>query len=203
MHRTIRTLSAILLFATAVGAAAGESVSLRQLVGDAEYTAMGLDKLSAEEQARLARWLQLRTVGRPVPIAQPTVAFGVGTATVTATLGAAAPPAAPAAAVALPPASGPTPPARVEIGTVAAFGLRQDEVDGEVTEIRARVVGEFTGWTGKTRFKLDNGQVWQQGMSGTYTFKATDPEVIIEKTFLGYRLRLVETRRSISVRRLK
>ena len=33
--------------------------------------------------------------------------------------------------------------------------------------------------------------------------KGVDPEVIIEKGFLGYKLRLVETRRSIAVRRIK
>ena len=26
----------------------------------------------------------------------------------------------------------------------------------------ARLTGDFTGWTGKTIFKLDNGQVWRQ-----------------------------------------
>lgn len=195
----------------AFAAAASDPASLRALVGDADYAAMGLDKLTAEEQDRLTRWLERRLAGQPVPIAPPTVSFGVGTATVSATLvppGAAVAAApvvassvAAAPAVAAPPT--PPPPATVGVGTVAAFGLPQDDVDGDIKELRAKVVGEFTGWDGKTIFKLDNGQVWRQSTPGTYRFKATDPEVIIEKALLGYKLRLVETRRSIAVRRVK
>jgi hypothetical protein len=115
----------------------------------------------------------------------------------------AAPVAAAAPAAAPVPAAPPAPPAKVTVGTVESFGLRQDDVDGEIKEVRARIVGAFTGWDGQTTFKLDNGQVWRQAVSGTYRFKATDPEVIIEKGFLGYKLRLVETRRSVPVRRIK
>lgn len=206
MSRPALALFLAMLLCAPSTATAGEPATLKSLVGEAEHRAMGLDKLSADEQARLARWLQLRVAGQPVPIGSPTVSFGVDTVTVTATLVApAAPPIAPYAVVApvvVPPAA-PPPAPKATIGTTATFGLPQDDVDGEITEIRARVVGAFAGWDGQTVFKLDNGQHWRQSTSGTYRFKATDPEVIIEKGVFGYKLRLVETRRSIAVRRIK
>lgn len=209
MPSAFRVLFLIVLLCGALGASAGagEPATLKALVGEAEYQPMGLDKLSADEQARLARWLQLRVAGQPVPICPPTVSFGVDTVTVTATLATAAPIAPysvvePMVVPPAPPAS-PAPPAKATVGTVESFGLPQDDIDGEIKEVRARIVGEFTGWDGKTVFKLDNGQHWRQAVSGTYRFKATDPEVIIEKGFLGYKLRLVETRRSVPVRRIK
>jgi hypothetical protein len=229
MPHAVRAFALAIALGGALAGGAGEPVSLQALVGEAEFRAMGLDKLEPDEQARLARWLQLRVAGRPVPYGPPTVSFGVDTVTVTATLAtpvagaavatpAVAPAAAPIApydavepkvvmpaaiAAAATPAPPPSAPPKATLGTVESFGLPQDEVDGGIKEVRARVVGEFTGWDGKTTFTLDNGQVWRQAVSGTYRFKATDPEVIIEKGFLGYKLRLVETRRSVPVRRIK
>jgi hypothetical protein len=203
MSHAFRSLSLAVALLGASAAAAGEPATLESLVGPAEYQAMGLAKLSAEEQARLARWLRLRTAGQPVPIGSPTVSFGVDTVTLTATVAAApavAPAVADAPAAVAPPAA---PAAKATVGTVESFGLPQDDVDGEIKEVRARIVGAFTGWDGQTTFKLDNGQVWRQSVSGTYRFKATDPEVVIEKGFLGYKLRLVETRRAVPVRRIK
>lgn len=190
-HRHLAVSFAALVMMT--GVAAGD---LRGLVGDAEYEAMGLAKLDADEQARLLRWFEVREQGRAAPMIAPTVSFAVDGTTVRATMVPknSAPVVAAAAAVEA---------STTRIGTVASFGLDQDTVDGEIDGIRARVVGEFTGWEGKTVFTLDNGQVWRQSTPGSYRFKATDPEVTIEKSLLGYKLRLVETKRSISVRRVK
>jgi len=212
MNLAVRRLSLVLVFAgafgAAAGAAAGETVTLKSLVSEAEYKAMGLDKLSVDEQARLVAWLQKRVADQPVPMSTPTISFGVRATAPTAPPASPAAPTAPvvagaaiagAAAVAAPPA----PPMRTAVGTVESFGLQQDDVDGDITAIRARVVGEFKGWDGQTVFKLDNGQHWRQSMSGTYRFKATDPEVTIEKSLLGYKLRLAETHRSVPVRRIK
>lgn len=177
---------------------------LDELIGADQAQAMGLDKLTAEERAALARWLERRLQGRPVPMSTPTVAFAFDGVTVQAQVvpaGAVVPAAAAAPSSALErlPETG----APVTIGSAAAFGLEQDIVDGDHKELRARILGEFTGWDGKTLFKLDNGQVWRQSTSGVYRFKSTDPEVVIEKGLVGYKLRLVETKRSIAVRRVK
>ena len=39
------------------------------------------------------------------------------------------------------------------------IGFREGTVTGVVS---SQIDGEFTGWNGKTKFKLKNGQVWQQ-----------------------------------------
>lgn len=37
---------------------------------------------------------------------------------------------------------------------------------GERQLIESNIVGDFNGWTGKTRVTLENGQVWEQAESG-------------------------------------
>ncbi len=175
---------------------------LEQRVGADQAQAMGLQKLSVAERAELARWIERHIDGRPVPVMSPTVEFSSDGVTVQAVIVPAVPVASAAtAASASVPAAAPRAP--VTIGTTAAFGLEQDAVDGDLKELRARVLGEFTGWDGKTRFTLDNGQVWRQSTPGVYRHKANDPEVTIERGLIGYKLRLVETKRSIAVRRVK
>lgn len=198
MAMTARCVPLVLLVALSSAVAADP---LEQMIGADHAQAMGLQKLSAEERAELARWIARHLEGRPVPVTTPTVAFAFDGVTVQATLVPVAPAAAAAPASALERVA--VPKAPVAIGSAGAFGLEQSAVDGEVQELHARVIGAFTGWDGKTQFKLDNGQTWRQSTSGVYRYRATDPEVVIERSLLGYKLRLVDTRRSIAVRRVK
>lgn len=70
--------------------------------------------------------------------------------------------------------------------------------------IVSNIVGEFKGWTGKTVFKLENGQIWKQRQSGRYLKKLENPEVEISKNLLGfYMMELVETGKRIGVKRLR
>ena len=56
----------------------------------------------------------------------------------------------------------------------------------EAFEIRARIVSPFKGWSGKTVFRLDNGQVWRQRLEGRFAYGGDDTEVVIRKNFFGY-----------------
>lgn len=50
----------------------------------------------------------------------------------------------------------------------------------------ARIVGEFSGWSGKTEFVLDNGMVWQQTGNDRYTTAPMEnPRVLIRPALLG------------------
>ncbi len=70
--------------------------------------------------------------------------------------------------------------------------------------IKTSIKGEFTGWTGKTVFYLNNGEVWKQRRSGFYRKKLESPEVIIKRNFLGfYDMHIVETGRKVGVTRVK
>lgn len=59
--------------------------------------------------------------------------------------------------------------------------------------VEDHIVGAFTGWRGKTVFKLDNGQEWQQAESGVYsTDPFTHPVVKIKPMLLGSWLMYVD-----------
>lgn len=71
--------------------------------------------------------------------------------------------------------------------------------------VEARLGSEFDGWSGETIFKLDNGQVWQQRLTGRYYYRGpANPEVLIRKNWAGfYRLTLVKEGKSVGVTRLR
>lgn len=70
-------------------------------------------------------------------------------------------------------------------------------------QITAKVVPSFRGWYGKTVFRLDNGQTWQQRMPGRLNYGGGDSEVVITKNLIGgYVLEHVETGRSVLVKRV-
>lgn len=81
---------------------------------------------------------------------------------------------------------------------------RQTQQPAQPALISARILGAFEGWDGETRFRLDNGQVWQQRVGGRYRVPArTNPEVEIERSRFGYYLKLVETGRTVGVHRVR
>ncbi|WP_300614791.1 hypothetical protein [Dokdonella sp.] len=59
--------------------------------------------------------------------------------------------------------------------------------------IETRITGTFTGWRGKSVFRLDNGQEWQQAESGTFSAGEMDnPKVKIKPMMLGSWLMVVD-----------
>ena len=174
-NNTRNLLAAMLLGLMSLSAQAAD---LRDTMSEAEFKAAGLDKLTAEELEYLSRWLE-----------------GRAPATTPAVPAAAARPTTPA------PAAAPAPSAEER------FGREQIEREPEPDvpdQIVARLKGEFRGWDGKTVFRLDNGQVWQQRVGGKYRSRTyVEPEVIVEKGRFGYYLRLAAGGRSVGVKRLK
>ncbi len=77
-----------------------------------------------------------------------------------------------------------------------------------VEKLEARLVGDFTGWSGNTVFRLDNGQVWQQRKNYITNYRPRDPipapRVTITKGwFGGYDLRVEGVKRSVQVKRIE
>lgn len=72
-------------------------------------------------------------------------------------------------------------------------------------QIVARIEGDFRGWTGKTIFRLDNGQVWKQRLDNTYRYRgAANPQVRIERNWMGfYRMTVLSTGKSVGVSPLR
>ena len=71
--------------------------------------------------------------------------------------------------------------------------------------IESRILGEFTGWKGGTKFNLENGQVWQQSERGSFKVrKMENPEVVIRRGMLGsYMLKVEGYGTNVKVERLK
>lgn len=59
--------------------------------------------------------------------------------------------------------------------------------------VETRITGSFSGWRGKTVFRFDNGQEWQQAESGSFTTgEMSNPAVKIKPMILGSWLMVVE-----------
>jgi len=71
--------------------------------------------------------------------------------------------------------------------------------------IVAHIVGEFRGWSGRTTFTLDNGQVWEQIEAGSLVARrVNDPEVTIKPAMMGtWMLKVEGYNRSVRVQRVK
>lgn len=64
--------------------------------------------------------------------------------------------------------------------------------------------GSFKGWTGKTKFELANGQLWQQVGEDRYSMNAENPTIWIEPGALGsWRLRVEGYNRTTPVKRIR
>lgn len=71
-------------------------------------------------------------------------------------------------------------------------------------QLKANVLQPFRGWKGKTVFKLDNGQIWQQRASGRYTYTGDDTRVLFTVNGFGfYEMKLISANRSVGVKRIK
>lgn len=71
-------------------------------------------------------------------------------------------------------------------------------------EIAAKVVPAFKGWSGKTIFRLDNGQVWQQRQHGKLRYSGDDSTVVIHQNLLGgYMLKHNDSGRAVGVKRIE
>ena len=91
---------------------------------------------------------------------------------------------------------------RYTAGEAYVVQTTSEEVRAAVPEFRleARIVQPFTGWSGQTLFRLDNGQVWRQRIKGRYMFSGDDTRVVIARNMLGfYVMTLVSTGRAIGV----
>ncbi len=71
--------------------------------------------------------------------------------------------------------------------------------------IVAHIEGEFRGWSGRTLFPLDNGQVWEQIEPGSLVARRmTSPTVTIKPAMMGtWMLKVEGYNRSVRVQRKK
>ena len=68
----------------------------------------------------------------------------------------------------------------------------------------AMLIGDFTGWRGKTVFRLDNGQVWRQRSSSQYRHRDDDYRVKFDKNWMGgWEMTVISSGKSVLVSKVK
>jgi hypothetical protein len=83
----------------------------------------------------------------------------------------------------------------------AGLAVRDDD-----EPVRTRLAGEFRGWDGRTTFRLENGQAWQQADSTEKYWSAvlSGPEVELRSSKLGgWKLFVPSVDRWVRVKRVR
>lgn len=72
-------------------------------------------------------------------------------------------------------------------------------------KFQSRIVGEFSGWSGNTVFRLENGMVWRQKESGRFRLQPVEsPMVTISPGMFGsWRLSVEGHNRAVRVERIE
>lgn len=178
MKSTLRFLIVAILLAaswSAVSAADTAQFDLLKDMSVADYRATGLDKLSDAQVKALNDWFADYQRQHQKNCAQ------AATAPVNAI--------APVAAVSTPVSAAPV----------------SRPVSASSDTIISRLSGTFTGWSGNTLFKLDNGQTWEQSDDEVLSIAAIQhPQVTISKgAFNAYYLSVKGMLDSVQVRRVQ
>ena len=175
-----------------------------------ERSATGVERLSADELAALNNWLsQQLGASFTAPLGtDPAAATDPAATTATkgfeAVIEVATPTGTLVANDAVPAQNAAI---EAEVARRVAQELAAARADDQAVELsepfEARVIGGFTGWSGKTVFTLDNGQVWRQRHGTSYRYQGDDNRVRLEPNFFGFwDLTVVSTGRSVGVRRI-
>lgn len=146
---------------------------LRQILSPDEFSAAGLAKLTPEELSRLETALIQH---QQLPAAQKK-------------------------------AQGPAEPTP----TIAAADFGREQVTRERPvsdtgkELRARIDGSVQDISGRSLFLLDNGQIWQQRIPDQFHLprKLVDPEVVITRGLVGYKMVIVGADLVLFVKRIQ
>ena len=175
--RRIVLITVLLVVPWSMTSAATDNTSqfdLLKSMSVADYRATGLDKLSDAQIKALSAWFAIYQSQHPMNCAKGAAQTSPKTA---ATIAAGIPAAA--------------------AGSVQKSGNSSDV-------ITSRIRGTFTGWSGSTIFKLDNGQTWQQIDESVMSIAAIQhPEVTISKGLVNtYYLRVKGLMDSVAVRQI-
>jgi hypothetical protein len=74
-----------------------------------------------------------------------------------------------------------------------------------VRAAESSIEGTIESFSGRAVFVLDNGQIWQQRIPDTVYFspKLENPEVIITRDIVGYKMLIVPANRIVFVKRIQ
>lgn len=86
------------------------------------------------------------------------------------------------------------------------FGLENEAAKKGIKEIQSRIIDNFDGWSGRTIFRLENGQVWQQSdVNSTLSWRGdSHPMATVKrKSFGSYMLGVEGVNKMVRVKRVK
>lgn len=174
-HAAVR-VAAFALALIAPVAQANDFSTLEERMTGREFRDAGLHKLTEQELENLNRWIQLRSLAEGE---LPDWAEGA--------------------------AARPPEPGAEDAAGSAASGDDRGLPGGERTEINSRLVGNFSGWSGDDLFELENGMVWQQAESGTFSVSTLEnPQVLIRPGMFGsWQLQVEGYNTRVRVRRVR
>ena len=178
MTKIFATLSLILLANIAVAADAGFP-GIETLMTTAERRAAGIEELSAQQLDALNAWIERYTTGT---VQESAVSARNSPST----------------------SQSPATPVTQTSNTAQPAPADNFRKPPEQIDYVSRIDGAFEGWSGRTRFTLENGQVWEQRRGNRWKISLDRPEVRIHQNFMGaFEMEVLSEGRSIGVRRIR
>ena len=172
-------------------ALASESGNIESVMSAEERLKSGVDTLTAEQREFLNNWLQENYGRRTESVVTRTTTDKQSESTEQ-----------PAKLKATPEAIE----AEVDRRVAAKLADKRESEKAKQSDsaFEARLSGDFTGWTGKTIFKLDNGQVWRQRSSANYRHRGSDRRVTFKKNWMGgWEMTVVSSGKTVLVRKVQ
>ena len=173
-----------------LGAQASEPGSIEDMMSAEERLKSGVDTLTAEQRQFLSEWLRENYARNPAKVVS-------SPATV--------PDTSPQQAASSE-ATADTIEAEVDRRVAArlADNRASEKKPASDSSFEARLTGNFTGWSGKTVFRLDDGQVWRQRSAANYRHRGTDVRVKFKKNWMGgWEMTVVSSGKTVLVSKVK
>ncbi len=159
--------------------------SLEQAMTKEERSRSGVDSLSAEQRKFLNNWLQQHYETGPTNLQTETDSSANRTKQTSEEQ---------------------VIEAEVERRVAQELATRKQPAKAAVNNgpFEATLVGDFTGWRGKTVFRLDNGEVWRQRSSSQYRHRGSDQRVKFDKNWMGgWEMTVVSSGKSVLVSKVR
>jgi len=173
-----------------LGAQASEPGSIEDMMSAEERLKSGVDTLTAEQRQFLSEWLRENYARNPAKVVS-------SPATV--------PDTSPQQAASSE-ATADTIEAEIDRRVAArlADNRASEKKPASDSSFEARLTGNFTGWSGKTVFRLDDGQVWRQRSAANYRHRSTDMRVKFKKNWMGgWEMTVVSSGKTVLVSKVK
>ena len=190
VRRHLAALSLLLpLWMPATASADTDFQPLEQAMTKEERNRSGVDSLSAEQRNFLNNWLQQRYGPDATNVREEAGSSADTTAQLSAQV-----------------SEEKVIEAEVERRVAQELATRKQPAKAAANNgpFEATLVGDFTGWRGKTVFRLDNGQIWRQRSSSQYRHRGNDQRVKFDKNWMGgWEMTVVSSGKSVLVSKVR